>query len=120
MQQGEQRASGDVLGDDGKLAGIVQTRPDKVDDAGVVEAAEDGHLPAEHVHVRLGAVRVGSVTANQATEVIGGVIALLLRGKKLMSRLSEQLPFDGHNFVPAFASVDSSEGAWKRLSIVSR
>lgn len=51
VQQSEQRAPRDVLGDDGKLAGIVQTRPDKVDDAGVVEAAEDGDLPAEHVHV---------------------------------------------------------------------
>lgn len=51
VQQSEQRAPGDVLGDDGKLAGIVQTSPDKVDDAGVVEAAEDGDLPAEHVHV---------------------------------------------------------------------
>lgn len=74
MQQVEQGASGDVLGDDGKLAGIVQTRPHKVDDAGVVEAAEDGHLPAEHVHVGLGAVSVGSVTENQTPEVIGGVI----------------------------------------------
>lgn len=51
MQQGEQRAPGDVLGDDGKLARVVQTRPDKLDDAGVVEAAEDGDLPAEHVYV---------------------------------------------------------------------
>lgn len=51
VQQREQRAPGDVLGHDGKLAGVVQTRSDKVDDAGVVEAAEDGDLPAEHVHV---------------------------------------------------------------------
>lgn len=71
MQQGEQRASGDVLGDDGKLAGVIQTRPDKVDDTGVIESAEDGDLPAEHVHVRLGAVRVGSITANNREELIG-------------------------------------------------
>lgn len=40
--------------------------------------------------------------------------------KQLMIGLNEQVPFDGHNFVPAFASVDSSEGAWKRFSRVSR
>lgn len=51
VQQREQRASGDVLGDDGKLAGVIQTCPDKVDDTGVIESAEDGDLPAEHVHV---------------------------------------------------------------------
>lgn len=64
MQQREERASGDVLGHDGKLAGIVQTGPHKLDDAGVIEAAQDGDFPAEHVHVRLGAVRVGSVPAD--------------------------------------------------------
>lgn len=51
VQQREQRASRDVLGDDGKLAGVVQARPHKLDDTGVVEATEDGDLPAEHVHV---------------------------------------------------------------------
>lgn len=71
MQQREQRASRDVLGDDGKLAGVIQTRPDKVDDTGVIKSAEDGDLPAEHVHVRLGAVSVGSITANNIEELIG-------------------------------------------------
>lgn len=51
VQQGEQRTSRDILGDDGKLAGVVQTGPNKVDDTGVVEATEDGNLSAEHVHV---------------------------------------------------------------------
>lgn len=51
VQQGEQRASRDVLSDDGELTGVVQARPYKLDDARVVEAAEDGHLSAEHVHV---------------------------------------------------------------------
>ena len=51
VQQGEQGSSGDVLSDDGELAGVVHTRPHKMDDAGVVEATEDGDLPAEHVHV---------------------------------------------------------------------
>lgn len=51
VQQGEQRATRDVLRDDGKLAGVVQTSPDKVDDTGVIEATEDGDLSAEHVHV---------------------------------------------------------------------
>lgn len=63
MQQGEQWASGDVLCDDGELAGVVQTRPDKMDDAGMIETTEDGDFSAEHVHVRLGAVRVGPVAA---------------------------------------------------------
>lgn len=65
MQQGEQRAARDVLRDNGKLARIVQTRSDKLDDAGVIEATEDGDLSAEHVHVRLGAVGVGSVATEQ-------------------------------------------------------
>lgn len=87
-----------------------------MDDAGVVEAAQDGDLPAEHVHVRLGAVRVGTVTADQTTECIGGVISWFFRerGKKKTSwfiRFNKQVPFDGHNFVPAFASVDLPEGA---------
>lgn len=51
MQQSKQRASGDVLGHDGKLAGIIQTGPYKLDDAGVIEATQDGDLSAEHVYV---------------------------------------------------------------------
>lgn len=51
VQQGEERAPGDVLGDDGKLAGVIQTSPDKMDDTGVIEATEDGDLSAEHVYV---------------------------------------------------------------------
>lgn len=51
VQQGEQGASRHVLGDDGKLAGVVQTRSHKLDDTGVVELAEDGHLSAEHVYI---------------------------------------------------------------------
>lgn len=63
VQQREQRASRHVLGHDGELAGVVQTRAHKGDDTGVVEATEDGDLSAEHVHVRLRAVRVGSIAA---------------------------------------------------------
>lgn len=51
MEQREQRASRDILGHDGKLAGIVQTGPDKLNDAGVVKATQDGDLSAEHIHV---------------------------------------------------------------------
>lgn len=51
MQQGEQRASRDVLGDNGELTGVIQARAYKLDDAGVIEAAEDGNLSAEHVHI---------------------------------------------------------------------
>lgn len=53
VQQGEQRASRDVLGDDGELTGVIQARAHKLDDAGVIEAAEDGNLSAEHVYVGL-------------------------------------------------------------------
>lgn len=63
VQQGEQRASRDVLGDNGKLAGIVQTGSHKLDDTGVIEATEDGNLPAEHINIGLRAVCVGSVAA---------------------------------------------------------
>lgn len=65
MQQWEQGASRDVLGYDGELARVVQTRAHKLDDARVVEAAEDGDLSAEHVHVRLWAVGVGTVPADE-------------------------------------------------------
>lgn len=51
VQQREQRASRDILGYDGKLAGVIQTRPHKLDDAGVIEATEDGDLSAEHVYI---------------------------------------------------------------------
>lgn len=51
VQEREQRAAGDVLGDDGELAGVVQTRPHEMDDTGVIESTEDGDLSAEHVHV---------------------------------------------------------------------
>lgn len=61
VEQGEEGSSGDVLGDNGKLAGVLQAGPHQLDDTGVVQAAEDGNLPAEHVHIRLGAVGVGSV-----------------------------------------------------------
>lgn len=64
VQQREQRASRDILGYDGKLAGVIQTCSHKLDDTGVIEAAKDGDLPAEHVHVWLGAVCVGSVATN--------------------------------------------------------
>lgn len=64
MEQGEERPPGDVLGDNGKLAGVVQAGSHKLDDTGVVQAAQDGNLAAEHVHVRLGAVGVGSVTCS--------------------------------------------------------
>lgn len=61
MEQGEERPPRDVLGDNGKLAGVVQAGSHELDDTGVVQAAQDGNLAAEHVHVRLGAVGVGSV-----------------------------------------------------------
>lgn len=51
MQQGKQGAPRDVLGDDCKLAWVIQARPDELDDAGVIEATEDGNLSAEHVHI---------------------------------------------------------------------
>lgn len=51
MQQSKQRASRDVLGHDGELAGIIQTGPYKLDDAGVIEATQDGDFSAEHVYV---------------------------------------------------------------------
>ncbi len=51
VQQREQRASRDILGYNSELTGVVQTRPHKLDDAGVVEATEDGDLSAEHVHI---------------------------------------------------------------------
>ena len=70
VQQGEQRASRDVLGDNGELAGVVQTRPHKMDDTGVVEATEDGDLSAEHVHVWLGAARVGSIATEEREQSV--------------------------------------------------
>lgn len=51
VQQGEKGSPRDVLGHYGELAGVVQTRSHKVNDTGVVEATEDGHFSAEHVHV---------------------------------------------------------------------
>lgn len=64
MEQGEEWSPRDVLGDNGKLAGVIQAGSHELDDAGMVQPAENGNLPAEHVHVRLGAVGVGSVTYN--------------------------------------------------------
>lgn len=61
VEQGEEGSPRDVLGDNGKLAGVIQAGSHELDDAGVVQSAEDGDLAAEHVHVRLGAVGVGSV-----------------------------------------------------------
>lgn len=66
MQQREQRASRDILGYNSKLAGVVQTGPHKLDDTGVVEATEDGDLSAEHVHVGLRAIRVGSIAESNS------------------------------------------------------
>lgn len=51
MQEREQRASRDILGHDGKLAGIIQAGAYELDDAGVVEATQDGDFSAEHVYV---------------------------------------------------------------------
>ena len=65
MEEGEQGSTGHILGDDSELAGVVQARPHKLDDTRVVEPAEDGHLAAEHIHVRLGAVGVGSVAEGE-------------------------------------------------------
>lgn len=65
VQQGEQGPSRHILGDDGELAGVVQTRTHKLDDAGVVETTQDGHLSTEHVHIRLGAERVGTIPAEE-------------------------------------------------------
>lgn len=61
MQQGEERPAGDVLRDDGELAGVVQAGAHELDDTRVVQPAQDGHLAAEHVHVRFGAVGVGPI-----------------------------------------------------------
>lgn len=61
VEQGEERSPWDVLSDNSELAGVVQAGSHKLDDTWVVQAAEDGNFPAEHVHVRFGAVRVGSV-----------------------------------------------------------
>lgn len=111
VQQREEWAPGDVLGDDGKLAGVIQTSPDKMDDTGVIEATEDGHLSAEHVYVWLRAVCVGSIAAEESRECIKkqackhGSFTCVLNG---------QVPFDGDNFVSAFAPVDSPKGAWER------
>lgn len=105
MQQGEQGPPGDVLGDDCELAGVVQTRPHKLDDAGVVEAAEDGDLSAEHVHVGLGAVGVRSVAVKERKQKIS------FRRRWGRSLLSVRIPLYGHDFVPAFASVDPPKGA---------
>lgn len=62
MEQGEERSPGDVLGDDGKLAGVIQAGSHELDDTGMVQSAENGNLTAEHVHIGFGAVGVGSVT----------------------------------------------------------
>lgn len=64
VEQGEERSPGDVLGDNGKLAGVIQAGSHELDDTGVVQAAQDGNLTAEHVHVGLGAVGVGSVACS--------------------------------------------------------
>lgn len=112
MQQSEQRASGDVLGHDGKLAGIIQTGPYKLDDAGVVEATQDGDFSAEHVHVGLGAVGVGSVPADNSR---GRVTNASIKEEKQSVGsgvlIDVRVPFDGNYFISALASVDLAKGA---------
>lgn len=76
VEQGEERSPRDVLGDNGKLAGVVQAGSHELDDTGVVQAAEDGNLPAEHVHVRLGAVGVGSVPGNHGKAKVSQNVGL--------------------------------------------
>ena len=66
MKQGEQGTPGYVLSDNGELAGVIQARTHKLDDTRVIEPAEDGHLSAKHIHIRLGAVGVGPVTGNDS------------------------------------------------------
>lgn len=61
MQQGEERSSRNVLSDNGKLTRVIQTRPNKLDDTWMVQSTENGNFTAKHVHVRLGAVGVGSI-----------------------------------------------------------
>lgn len=113
MQQGEQWASGDVLCDDGELAGVVQTRPDKMDDAGMIETTEDGDFSAEHVHVRLGAVRVGPVAAELMRSHLNSMEKMLKFIYLFFPSVQDKrLPFYGHNFIPVFAFVDSAKGAW--------
>lgn len=112
MQQSEQRASGDVLGHNGKLAGIIQTGPYKLDDAGVIEATQDGDFSAEHVYVRLGAVGVGSVPADNSR---GRISNPPIRGEKRSVGsgvlIDVRVPFDGNYFISALASVDLAKGA---------
>lgn len=61
VQQGEEWPAGDVLRDNGELAGVVQAGTHKLDDTRVVQPAQDGHFTAEHVHVRFGAVGIGPI-----------------------------------------------------------
>lgn len=112
MQQGEQWASRDVLGNDGELTGVVQARPHKLDDTGVIEATEDGNLSAEHVYIRFWAVRVGSI-AVEKTKNKKSHNFLLSRWtlNSFFVFVRRKIPFYGNNFISAFASVDSPKGA---------
>lgn len=112
VQQREKRASRHVLGHNGKLAGVVQTSPHKLDNAGVIEATQDGDLPAEHVHVWLWAVGVGSIATRKESSPLNSVNAKFALFRRYVT-LTISLPFDGNNFVPAFAPVDSPKGAWE-------
>lgn len=62
MKEGEQGTPWYVLSDDGKLAGVIQAGTHKLNYTGMIEAAENGHLSAEHIHIGFGAVGVGPVT----------------------------------------------------------
>lgn len=69
MQQGEQWASRHILGNDGKLTGVVQTCSHKLDDTGMIEATEDGNLSAEHIYIWLWTVRVRSITTEDIKDL---------------------------------------------------
>lgn len=67
MKETEQRTSWYILSDNGKLAGIVQAGSHKLNNTGMIELAQNGHLPAKHIYIWFGAVGVGSVTEKAAT-----------------------------------------------------
>lgn len=65
MQQREEWASRNVLSDNSKLAGVIQTRSHEMNDTGMIEAAQYGDFSAEHIHIWFRTVRVGSVAAQR-------------------------------------------------------
>lgn len=114
VQQSEQRASWDILGYNGKLARVIQTRPHKLDDTGVIEATEDGDLSAEHIYIWFGAVRIGPITTTKGEHWRKHWFPSheSREAKYQIKRLNEHIPFYGDNFVSALSFVDPSKRAW--------